>query len=438
MGLFFGTDGLRGIVNKDLTFSLAYKVGNALGSLCSGAKILVGRDTRISGSYLVSALSGGAMSAGADVIDVGVIPTAGVAYLTKTCEFDFGVVISASHNSGEYNGIKIFGKDGYKLSDREEESVERCFIHDKTNDYPNIGSYSTEPNMFKRYADFLTNSGKDLSGLKVVLDGANGASGRIAPAVFRSLNAKVVASCCSMDGKRINENCGSLYPQKLIARVNRYKADVGFAFDGDADRLIAVDENGSVIDGDMVLYILAKHLKSKGELNGNTVVGTSHTNMAIEEALKREGIGFLRTDIGDKYVLAKLVEQNLSLGGEQSGHVILKNISTTGDGILTAIAIASILAETGKRASELFDVKLYPQENVNVIVKDKLRIINNEELSCSVAKLQNALEGKGRLMVRASGTEPKIRIMVESPDAQINKRYAKIVQELVVKINSEE
>ncbi|MBO5223148.1 MAG: phosphoglucosamine mutase [Clostridia bacterium] len=438
MGLFFGTDGLRGIVNKDLTFSLAYKVGNALGSLCSGAKILVGRDTRISGSYLVSALSGGAMSAGADVIDVGVIPTAGVAYLTKTCEFDFGVVISASHNSGEYNGIKIFGKDGYKLSDREEESVERCFIHDKTNDYPNVGSYSVEPNMFKRYADFLTNSAKDLSGLKVVLDGANGASGRIAPAVFRSLNAKVVASCCSMDGKRINENCGSLYPQKLIARVNRYKADVGFAFDGDADRLIAVDENGSVIDGDMVLYILAKHLKSKGELNGNTVVGTSHTNMAIEEALKREGIGFLRTDIGDKYVLAKLVEQNLSLGGEQSGHVILKNISTTGDGILTAIAIASILAETGKRASELFDVKLYPQENVNVIVKDKLRIINNEELSCSVAKLQNALEGKGRLMVRASGTEPKIRIMVESPDAQINKRYAKIVQELVVKINSEE
>ncbi len=437
MGLFFGTDGLRGIVNEDLTFSLAYKVGNALGTLCSGAKILVGRDSRISGSYLTLALASGAMSAGAFVVDVGVIPTAGVAYLTRVGSYDYGVVISASHNSGEYNGIKIFDRFGYKLSDKEEERVERCFIHDKTNDYPYIGKFESDANLSKRYIDFLTKSGKDLSGLSVVLDGANGAGGRIAPAVFRKLNASVVASCCSMDGKKINENCGSLYPQKLIGRVNRYKADVGFAFDGDADRLIAVDEKGGIIDGDMVIYILAKYLKSKGKLNGNTVVGTSHTNMAIEEALKKDGIEFLRTDIGDKYVLAKLMEKNLSLGGEQSGHVILKNTSTTGDGILTAIAIASLLVETGKKASELFDVKLYPQENRNVIVKDKLRIINNEEFASAVAKLQNALENKGRLMVRASGTEPKIRIMVESENVEINKSYADILQELIIKKDGE-
>lgn len=437
MGLFFGTDGLRGIVNEDLTFSLAYKVGNALGSLCSGAKILVGRDTRISGSYLTLALASGAMSAGADVMDVGVIPTAGIAYLTRVGNYDYGVVISASHNSGEYNGIKIFDRFGYKLSDKEEERVERCFIHDKTNAYPNIGNYTQDLLLSKRYVDFLTKSGKDLSGLKIVLDGSNGASGRIAPAVFRKLNASVVASCCSMDGSKINEGCGSLFPQKLIARVNRYKADVGFAFDGDADRLIAIDEKGGIIDGDMVIYILAKYLKSKGKLNGNTVVGTSHTNMAIEEALKKDGINFLRTDIGDKYVLAKLVEQNLSLGGEQSGHVILKNMATTGDGILTAIAVASLLSETGKKASELFDIKLYPQVNRNVIVKDKLRIINNEEFASAVSKLQNALDGKGRLMVRASGTEPKIRIMVESADETVNKEYADILQELIVKKDSE-
>ncbi len=437
MGLFFGTDGLRGIVNEDLTFSLAYKVGNALATLCSDAKILVGRDSRISGSYLTLALASGAMSAGADVVDVGVIPTAGVAYLTRVGSYDYGVVISASHNSGEYNGIKIFDRFGYKLSDKEEERVERCFIHDKTNDYPNIGKFESDHNLSKRYIDFLTKSGKTLSGLKVVLDGANGAGGRIAPAVFKKLNASVVASCCSMDGKKINDECGSLYPQKLIGRVNRYKADVGFAFDGDADRLIAIDEKGGIIDGDMVLYILAKHLKNRGKLNGDTVVGTSHTNMAIEEALKNSGIGFLRTDIGDKYVLAKLVEKNLSLGGEQSGHVILKNLSTTGDGILTAIAIASLLVETGKKASELFDVKLYPQENRNVIVKDKLRIINNEEFASVVAKLQNALDGKGRLMVRASGTEPKIRIMVESENEEVNRTYADILEELIEKKDGE-
>lgn len=437
MGLFFGTDGLRGIVGKDLTYSLAYKVGNALSTLKNGARIVIGRDTRISGSYLTLAVASGAMSGGASVTDIGVIPTAGVAYVTKNCNFDYGVVISASHNSGEYNGIKIFNEHGYKLGDKEEEMVERCFIHDKTNDYPNIGEFVQDFTLTKSYTKFLIDNGCSLEGMTIVLDGSNGASSRIAPAVFRALGASVVASNCSLDGEKINKDCGSLYPEKLISRVARYKADIGFAFDGDADRLIAVDNNGGIIDGDMVIYILAKYLKNQGKLNLNTAVGTSHTNMAIEQNLKKFGIDFIRTDIGDKYVLAKLVEKGLSLGGEQSGHVILKDIATTGDGILTALAVAKLLKESGKKSSELFDIELYPQTNVNVVVDDKLRIINNEEFSLSVAKAQSQLQGKGRLMVRASGTEPKIRVMVESPDKTLNDSVASRLVDIIKTLNAQ-
>ena len=433
MGLFFGTDGLRGIVNEDLTVALASRVGNALSQLTKNAKILVGRDTRVTGSYLTLGLASGATGGGADVTDAGVIPTAGVAYLTRTLGFDYGVVISASHNGGEYNGIKIFDRNGYKMGEKEEERVERCFIHDKTNAYQDIGQYSQDLNLIKKYEKFLISNGFDMTGMKIVLDGSNGAAHRVAPAVFRALGASVVASSCSGDGRKINENCGSLYPEKLAARVNRYKADVGFAFDGDADRLIAVDENGSVIDGDMVIYLIARYLKGKGALRSNAVVGTSHTNLAIEEALRGMGIDFIRTDIGDKYVLAKLVEKNLSLGGEQSGHVILKDVSTTGDGILTALIVARILKESGVKCSELFDVKLYPQVNRNVIVRDKLKIINNEEFASAVAREQTALVGRGRLMVRASGTEPKIRIMVESPDKEENLRIAATLEKLALK-----
>ncbi len=433
MGLFFGTDGLRGIVGEDLTFSLAYKVGNALSSIKEGVRILVGRDTRVTGSYLTLALASGAMSGGGEVTDVGVIPTAGVAFLTRTEGYDYGVVISASHNGGEYNGIKIFDSRGYKLSEAEETNVERRFLHDKTNDYPHIGRYEQSFTMAKKYEAFLIAQGSSLRGLSVVLDGAFGAAYRVAPAVFRALGASVVASCCTENGEKINENCGSLHLQKLIGRVRRYKADVGFAFDGDADRLIAVDEKGNVIDGDKILCVLAKFLKKKGELRANTVVGTSHTNMAIEETLKREGISFVRTDIGDKYVLEKLVENDLSLGGEQSGHIICKNVSTTGDGILTALQVASLLVSSDRTCSQLFDLPLYPQSNVGVVVKDKLRVINNEEFSQAVAAKQNELRGKGRLMARASGTEPKIRIMVESEDEAFNERTANELARLAVK-----
>lgn len=438
MGLYFGTDGLRGIVNGDLSFDIAYKVGNALSTVKHSPTVLIGRDTRISGEYLTLGVAGGIMSGGGSVIDLGVIPTAGVAYLTRELHADYGVVISASHNSAEYNGIKVFDSSGYKLGDKEEERLERCFIHSKINDFPDVGRFRVEDNLYKRYEDFLVGAAHNrFDGLSVVLDCANGAACRIAPAVFRKLGASVVASCASDDGMRINEGCGALYPETLVRRMARYKADIGFAFDGDADRLMVVSRDGRIIDGDTVVYMLACHLKEEGRLRENTVVGTSHTNMAIERALADRGIGFIRTDIGDKYVLAKLLEKNLSLGGEQSGHIILKDLHSTGDGILSAIFLADMLVSSGKDVTELADVKLYPQANVNVVVEDKLKIMNSQLLSGEVARLSELLRGTGRVMVRASGTEPKIRIMVESEDEEKNRTLATDLAALVRRIDGE-
>ncbi len=438
MGLFFGTDGLRGKVNEDLTFDIAYKIGNALSVLKNKPTILIGSDTRISGSYLTLGVASGAMSGGASVIDVGIVPTAGVAYLTKLIKADYGVVISASHNSAEYNGIKVFNSDGYKLSDKEEERIERQFIHDKTNSFPAIGTFTQNLNLVKEYKKFLiSKSANSLVGKTIVLDCAHGAAIRIAPEVFRKLGAFVIASNSTEEGLKINDKCGALYPQNLVRRVERYKADMGFAFDGDSDRLIACTEKGEIIDGDMIIYTLSLYLKKLGKLKENTVVGTSHTNMGIENALNENGVKLLRTDIGDKYVLQKLIEKNLSLGGEQSGHIILKDLATTGDGILSAIAVANMIIEEDKKFSEIVKVKLYPQTNKNVIVTDKFRIINSEELSKVTVKYNTELAGKGRLMIRASGTEPKIRIMVESPDEKINENIADNISCLIEKINLE-
>ncbi|MBQ7387143.1 MAG: phosphoglucosamine mutase [Clostridia bacterium] len=438
MGIFFGTDGLRGVVNEELTFEVAYKCGNALPALIDSPFVLIGRDTRVSGEYLTVAVAGGVMSGGGRVIDLGIVPTSAVAYLTRALGADFGVVISASHNPKEYNGIKVFDRNGYKLSDDEEERIERTFITSRVRSYDKIGSFKSDHKLVKKYEDFLTGaSERTLSGLTVVLDGANGAACRVAPAVFRSLGANVIATNCFDDGMRINERCGALYPETLVKRMKRYKADVGFAFDGDADRLIAVSADGRIIDGDMIIYMLAKHMKARGVLNENTVVGTSHTNMGIEAALSDAGIKLIRTDIGDKYVLARLVQDGLSLGGEQSGHIILKDIHSTGDGILCAIAVANMMAESGKGLDELFDAHLYPQTNINITVKDKLKIMNSEHLMSECARVQNALSGIGRVMVRASGTEPKIRVMVESADRELNTKFADEVAALVRKIDGD-
>lgn len=438
MGLFFGTDGLRGRVNEDLTQSIAYKIGNALSILKDNPTVIIGSDTRISNTYLTLSVANGAMSGGAKVIDVGVVPTAGIAYITKTLKADYGIVISASHNSGEYNGIKIFNSEGYKLSDKEEERIERCFIREKVNNFPNIGTYEQNFNLAKIYKKYLIKASENcFKGKTIVIDGAFGAAHRIAPEVFRKLGANVIAANCVNDGLKINYNCGALYPENLIKRVYRYKADMGFAFDGDADRLIAVDENGNIIDGDMIILALAKYFKKKDRLNFNTVVGTSHTNMAIEEDLKNNGIKLIRTDIGDKYVLAKLNEKGLSLGGEQSGHVIIKDMATTGDGILTAITVANMIINEKTTMSKAMQIELYPQANKNVVVEDKFRIMNSEELGKEVAKYNTELVDKGRLMIRASGTEPKIRVMVESKDKELNEQIATSIVSLIKRINAE-
>lgn len=438
MGLFFGTDGLRGKVNEILTFDVAYKIGNALSMLKSKPKIIIGSDTRISNTYLTLGVASGAMSGGAKVIDIGVVPTAGIAYITKEVKADYGVVISASHNSGEYNGIKIFNQDGYKLGDKEEERIERCFIQKKVNNFPEIGVYEQDFNLPKLYKKYLINASKySLKGKTIVLDCAYGAAHRIAPEVFRKLGANVVAANCVNDGLKINENCGAVHPENLVRRVFRYKADMGFAFDGDSDRIIAVDNKGNIIDGDKIICVLAKYLKKIGKLTNDTVVGTSHTNMGVEEDLRNNGIKLLRTDIGDKYVLAKLLEKGLSLGGEQSGHVILKDYATTGDGILSAVFIANMIIEENKTMEEAFDIELYPQTNKNIEVLDKFRIMNNEELSKVISKYNAEFGEFGRVMMRASGTEPKIRVMVESKDGELNEKIANSLISMIKNINLE-
>lgn len=436
MGLFFGTDGLRGKVNDDLSFSVAYKCGNALGGKYPKSKILIGRDTRKSGSFITSAFACGAMNAGLDVIDVGVCPTAGISYLTKELGFDFGVVISASHNPAQFNGIKIFDKNGLKLGDRREEELEKCFLKDVYVSNENIGTYSFEPRLTIKYEKFLSDSiSADLKNLTIVLDCSNGAAYKLAPAVFRDHGAKIIATFCKPDGLNINKDCGSLHIEKLQKYVLKYKADMGFAYDGDSDRLIAVDEKGSIVDGDKLIYLFANYYKSLGKLTPAAVVGTRHSNMGVEVALKDAGIDFIRTDIGDKYVGEKLIEKNLLIGGEQSGHIFLKDKHVTGDGILNSLQVAEICAKEGKKLSSFFNFELYKQANINVAVSDKMRVINSETLNNAISSKQEKIGDNGRIMIRVSGTEPYIRIMVETKDESLSKETAKELEDVIKRIN---
>jgi len=438
MGVFFGTDGIRGVVNQSLTFDLAYKCGNAVGSSLKKPNIIIGSDTRTTGSFLTTAFAGGAMAAGANVVDIGVCPTAGIAYITKKVGADYGVVISASHNPAEYNGIKIFDKNGFKLGDKNEENLERRFIHETNVDCLDIGTYKQDFSLTKLYEDYLVScSSTKLEGLTILLDGSNGAAHKIAPAVFRSLGAKVIATHCRCDGANINNNCGSLNPEVLSKAVKKYRADVGFAFDGDSDRIIACDENGAVIDGDIIIYMLAKYLKQNGKLAKNKVVGTRHTNMGLEKDLNKEGITLLRTDIGDKYVIEKIEEEELSLGGEKSGHVIFRELATTGDGVLTGIKLAEMIKVLGKKVSELSQVNLYPQININCVVSDKIKIINSGKLGDEISNQQNKLGEHSRIMVRYSGTEDKIRIMVEHQNEEEALKSAKALEKVVFEIDKQ-
>ncbi len=439
MGLFFGTDGIRGQVNDDLSQATAYKCGNALGGKNRGAKVLIGRDTRLSGSFIGLSFATGAMNAGASVVDVGVCPTAGISYLTKELGFDFGVIISASHNPAEFNGIKIVDNQGKKLGDKKEEELEKLFLREFIVPYDQIGTYEYNPRLVLKYEEFLSKSiSTSLEGKTIVLDCANGASFKIAPAVFRDNKAKIIATFCKPDGLNINKDCGALHIERLKKYVLKYNADMGFAFDGDSDRLIAIDEKGNVLDGDKLVYIFAMDYLAKGKLNKHSVVGTRHTNMGVEQALKDKGINLIRTDIGDKYVSAALIEKDLLIGGEQSGHIIVRDKLGTGDGVLNALHLAEIVASGNKKLSEYVDFELYKQCNINVRVNDKMRIINSAELTNMRDEQEKLLGDTGRIMLRVSGTEPYIRVMVETKDEKKSTEVAKLFEELIKELNKED
>lgn len=437
MKKYFGTDGIRGVVGKDLTTELAFKCGLALCKEIKKPTVIIGGDTRTSRDMLVSAVSSGVMQGGGKVIDVGVCPTPAIAFLTKEVGADYGVVISASHNPPKFNGIKIFDRNGQKLDDSKEEKLEKI-IDSEMEPILSCGSYKNGRGLKRKYIEHLVGScHSSLKGLKVALDCSNGASGRIAPHVFKMLGAEVFSTSTSRNGEKINEKCGSTNPQNLSAFVKKMNADVGFAFDGDADRIIACDENGKIIDGDIIIFMLAKYFKKTTGLKNNTVVGTTHTNTGIEKALKKFDVNLIRAEVGDKYVIEKMEEKGLNLGGEKSGHVILKDYATTGDGVLTAVKISEMIMVLGKKLSKLAKVRLYLECNLNVDILDKQKVMASNELQDALKEIKNSARGHTKIIVRPSGTEPKIRIMVESNKKNVCEDIASKIYKVIKEIDGE-
>lgn len=443
MGRLFGTDGVRGIANEKLSCELAYKLGQAgayvLTSKVHKARILIGRDTRISGNMLEAAMVAGICSVGAEAVVIGVIPTSGIAYLTRDYEADAGVVISASHNSVEYNGIKFFNADGKKLPDEIEDRIERIIL-DGSEEIElqtgiNVGRKVSAANGLAEYKEFLLSTvDTKLRGLKIVLDCAHGAASVVGPRTFTELGAEVIPYYNTPDGTNINDYCGSTYPQKLTQLVSELGADMGLAFDGDADRLIAVDEHGVVVDGDEIMAICAIDLKERGLLNNDTLVCTVMSNLGLDIAMKQHGIKTVKTKVGDRYVLEEMIRGDYSLGGEQSGHIIFLDNNTTGDGILTGLQLASIIMRTGKPLSKLADVvTILPQVLVNAKVKDEYKdhIMEDEEVKKRIKALEEQFHGNGRVLIRPSGTEPLVRVMIEGQDKQEIERQAVEMVQLI-------
>lgn len=440
----FGTDGVRGIANLDLTCDLAYRLGQAsayvLASDVHRPTILIGRDTRISGEMLESALVAGICSVGARAVQVDVLPTPAIAYLTRYYEADAGAVISASHNTVEYNGIKFFDKNGCKLPDAVEDKIEELVLNGMPADYKmptgsSVGRPVRQRNAMRRYVDFVKETtNMRLDGLHVVLDCAQGASYEAAPMVFRELGAQVSCYYHEPDGTNINENCGSTHPERLCELVRELGADVGFAFDGDADRMMAVDERGRLINGDQVMAMLAVHLKEQGRLRQNTLVATVMSNMGLEIAMKKHNIKVEKTKVGDRYVLEKMLEGGFNLGGEQSGHVILLDCSTTGDGLVTAVQVISAMVGAKQPLSRLASVmQMMPQSlyAANVPDSKKHDYAQNEKIAKKIAELEAKYKDKGRLVIRASGTEPRVRVMIEGPDQREIERDVFVLSKLI-------
>ncbi|MGH4052219.1 MAG: phosphoglucosamine mutase [Clostridium sp.] len=425
MSRMFGTDGVRGIANTELTGEIAYKLGRAGAFvLTDGAhkpKIIVGMDTRVSGDMLESAMVAGILSVGAQAICLGVVPTPAVAYLTRKYGADAGIVISASHNPVEYNGIKFFDRNGFKLSDILEDTLQSV-IESGFEGVPSpiagdLGKKLVNDNAIDDYMEFAksTISG-DLKGLKIALDCANGASYITSVKAIRSLGAEVLVINNDPDGININKDCGSTHPEHLMAFVKENHCDLGLAFDGDADRCLAVDEKGNLINGDFMIAICAKHLKSIGKLTNDTVVVTVMSNLGLDIAMKQEEIVTVKTKVGDRYVLEKMQQEGYSLGGEQSGHVIFLDFNTTGDGLVSGLQLATVIKETGKPLSQLAAMMTeLPQVLVNAVVPNGKKDIHetDSEIVEEIRKIEEKLNGCGRVLIRPSGTEPLVRVMLE-------------------------
>ncbi len=447
MARMFGTDGVRGVAGTELTIDLAMKLGQAGAYVLTKEKshqptIIVGCDTRISGGMLANALMAGICSVGANAVYVGVAPTPAIAYLTKKHKVDAGVVISASHNPMEFNGIKFFNGEGYKLSDELEDEIES---HIKNNmadiSFPTgagIGKIDYRFDIVDEYVEFEKKTVPvDLSGLKIVVDCAEGASHYTSVKALKDLGANLIAIHTNPDGTNINSNCGSTHMEELKARVVSEKANVGIAFDGDADRMLAVDENGVMVDGDQVMAIVGNYMKSKGTLAKNTIVVTVMTNLGFTLMAEREGIKLEKTKVGDRYVLENMLANGYNIGGEQSGHVIFLDDNTTGDGLLSALHLLEVMVNTGKPLSELAQVmEVLPQALVNAKVPNhkKESYMEYAEIAEAIGKLEAKFAGEGRVLIRPSGTEPLVRVMIEGKNQAEIEKDAKELAELITKV----
>ncbi|HCC02190.1 MAG TPA: phosphoglucosamine mutase [Ruminococcaceae bacterium] len=440
MGRLFGTDGVRGVANSELTCELALKIGRAAAYVLTDSgnrhpKIIIGKDTRISSDMLEAAITAGLCSVGADVVQLGVIPTPAVAYLVEKYKADAGVMLTASHNPCQFNGIKIFSGDGYKLPDALEDKIEEI-VFNKTEELPvptggDIGTVTTAPNVVRDYVDHIKSTVPfSLDGLRIGIDCANGAASRTAELLFTELGAECHMISSHPNGVNVNDNCGSTHMENLMAFVRENGLDAGVAFDGDADRCLAVDDKGNFVDGDFVMAICAADMKSRGKLEKNTAVGTIMTNMGFSRFCEENGMHFEATKVGDRYVLERMKQGGYNFGGEQSGHVIFLDFATTGDGQLTAAQLLSILKRRQAKLSSLVTLMTrYPQVLVNVEVAEdgKARFASDAVVQEAVEKARKELGEDGRIVVRPSGTEPLLRVMVEGQDTQLIRKLANSV-----------
>jgi phosphoglucosamine mutase len=438
MGKLFGTDGVRGVANvHPMTAETALAIGRATAHVCRRSqgrhKIVIGKDTRLSGYMIENALTAGICSMGVDVLLVGPIPTPAIAFLAHSMRADAGIVISASHNPYQDNGIKIFSRDGYKFSDDVEAQIEDLVSTGRINDVrptaDAVGKAKRLDDVLGRYIVFCKNTFPDecsLEGLRVVLDCANGATYKAAPIIFAELDADVVPIHCSPNGRNINRECGSQYTSDLAAKVVETRANIGLAFDGDGDRLIAVDETGKELTGDHLLAILAAHMKEEGTLRNDHVVVTSMSNLGLRQAFKAHGITSEDAAVGDRNVLELMLKRDAVLGGEQSGHIILHDLHTTGDGIISGLQLLAVMQKTGRKISELAKIMtVCPQQLINVVVKDKPPLADLPQVQDAIKKAEDELGEAGRVVVRYSGTELLCRVMVEGPTAEKTEEIAR-------------